>query len=205
MFMKYIYYSRFLLGKELQNMDSILDLGCSNYSTLSHLSYLNLHSKRIVGVDIFEPCIIEARKLGIHSELVCCDALNFLKSCESNSFDAIIMVDFIEHIKYRYGLKILYECERVAKKKIILITPNGYTQHDVRTLDNPYQEHISGWSASDFEHLGYTVFGSDGSKFLSRKIWNRYFRVLSYVLFTRKAYPQVCNQMIAIRKKLENI
>jgi len=52
------------------------------------------------------------------------------------------------------------EMERVAKKKIILTTPNGFFNALSRPdALNPQEKHISGWTAKDFKNLGFRIYG----------------------------------------------
>ena len=54
--------------------------------------------------------------------------------------------------------------EHLAKKKIILFTPNGYmNQHDA---EHPLQNHQSGWTAKEMQEHGFEVYGMLGTKFL---------------------------------------
>ncbi len=57
------------------------------------------------------------------------------------------------------------EMERIARKKVILMTPRGYI--DQGAYDgNPYQVHHSGWEKKELTDLGYKVYGMRGLKFL---------------------------------------
>ena len=71
----------------------------------------------------------------------------------------------IEHLEKEEGIRMLKEMERVARKKIILTTPNGFLPVDTGPEDNPEEEHISGWKVIDFKGQGFEVFGLNELKF----------------------------------------
>ena len=53
--------------------------------------------------------------------------------------------------------------EKTARKKVILVTPNGFIPQYNR--DNKLQAHLSGWTVEDFTNRGYKVEGIYGTKF----------------------------------------
>jgi len=53
--------------------------------------------------------------------------------------------------------------EKIAKKKIILFTPNGFL-YQGKYDNNDYQIHKSGWSLNEMKKMGYKVFGMSGYK-----------------------------------------
>ncbi len=59
-----------------------------------------------------------------------------------------------EHISKDQYLEILPQIEASAKKMIILGSPNGPEEQGI-AYGNPYEEHISFWSESDYQKLGY--------------------------------------------------
>jgi hypothetical protein len=58
--------------------------------------------------------------------------------------------------------------ENVAKKKIIIFTPNGFLRQDEYDGDK-LQIHKSGWTVDEFKKLGYEVKGINGWKPLRKK------------------------------------
>ena len=76
-------------------------------------------------------------------------------------------VEVIEHLSKVNALQALKEFERVTREAIFLTTPVGY--HKKTPADgNPYQTHLSGWSAGEFKKLGFKVrFLPD----MSNKLW----------------------------------
>ena len=146
------------LKKELRGCDLVLDLGCGPNSSLQDCKI-----PFSVGVELFEPYLKESQKKGIHNQYVKKDIakVNF----DSKSFDAVIIIDVIEHINKEDGKLLLKKAENWAKKKIIIFTPNGFIGQNAFD-ENYLQAHISGWSTQEFEKLGFRCFGLNGWKIL---------------------------------------
>jgi len=78
------------------------------------------------------------------------------------------MIEVLEHLPKKMGIKVLKKAEKWAKKKIVITTPNGYLPQ--KKIDkNPLQKHLSGWSTTEFRKHGYRVFGLAGFKFLRKE------------------------------------
>jgi ubiquinone/menaquinone biosynthesis C-methylase UbiE len=142
--------------KELADCETALDLGCGPNSPLegTALSYT-------VGVDIFEPYLKECRRKKIHSSYIRADIREI--EFKDSSFDAVLMLEVLEHLTKEEGRRLLDKCARWARKKVIITTPNGYLPQDGYD-NNPLQEHISGWSVEELRRLGFRVTGLLGWK-----------------------------------------
>ena len=141
-----------LISKELHEDWTILDVGCGKRSPLADVK----KGRRRVGLDMYEPYIAESRGLGIHDEYVIGDARAL--SFDSRSFDCVLTTEVLEHLSEADGLKMIKEMERVAKKKIILMTPNGLLPTYAGPKDNPDEIHISGWTYRQIRSLGVSRF-----------------------------------------------
>lgn len=161
---KQLYYNRLLsrlfhtlvycLKRELKDCQSVLDLGCGSDSPIK---YCNIAYS--VGVDAFKPYIEESKSKKIHTNYILGDItkLNF----EPQSFDAVILIDVLEHLEKEKGEQLLEKVERWARKKVILSTPNGFLPQ--RSIDeNPFQAHRSGWIVEEIKKLGYKACGMAG-------------------------------------------
>lgn len=149
------------LAHELKNIDSVLDLGCGADSPLSKIKKIFFS----VGVDIFASSIKKSKKRKIHDEYKLVDVLEIDKFFKKKSFEAVIALDLVEHLTKKEGLKLLKKMEAMARKKIIILTPNGFTNQN-QGEENSYQIHQSGWTVGDFQSRGYRVYGMRGLKFI---------------------------------------
>lgn len=154
----------FLLRRELRDCNTVLDLGCGSNSPLRIFS----KGRKTVGVDIFKPSIEMSKKRRIHNKYICEDIIKM--KIKPKSYDCIMAMDFIEHVKKRDGIKLLKKMEEGAKKKVIVFTPRGFVEQDAHTHDraaeNKHQEHLSGWEVEEMRKRGYKVYGTNGLTFL---------------------------------------
>jgi SAM-dependent methyltransferase len=146
------------LQKELKDCHSVLDLGCGPSSPLQYCQV-----KHSVGVDAFKPYIETSKKSNIHTTYILSDIANL--RFKPKSFDAIIMIDVLEHLDKKIGNKILRRINNWAKKKIIINTPNGYCQQPA-VDKNPFQQHKSGWGLKELTKKNYHAHGLAGLNFL---------------------------------------
>ncbi len=144
-------------GEALMDIGSLLDVGCGSHSPIRPYSK-NFFS---VGVDLFEPSIEKSKKDGIHNEYKKIDVLDIGKNFKPNSFDCVIALDVIEHLTKEDGYKLLDMMEKIAKKKVIIYTPNGFIAQGADD-GNLWQIHKSGWTAGEMEKRGYKVIGESG-------------------------------------------
>ena len=149
------------LQRYLSNCDSVLDIGCGEDSPLGRVKK-NFYSE---GVDIFEESLKKSKKNKIHDKYVSMNILKLGTKYKEKSFDAVIALDVIEHFKKGTANKLIKDMEKIAKKKVILLTPNGFYKQD-HINGNPHQIHHSGWSSEDLESLSYKVVGLRGLKYL---------------------------------------
>jgi len=106
----------------------------------------------LVGVDPFQEYHDIQKKMGIYDKLYVERGENM--HFPDKIFDLSIAQHTIEHVEKEVGYKMLSELERVTNDRVIICTPNGYTESG--PLDgNPDNNHLSGWEAKDFKELGY--------------------------------------------------
>jgi hypothetical protein len=193
------------LDKALEDCTTVLDVGCGDNSPFRFIS----KGKISMGVDGFAPAIKKSKKLKIHTTYKKFDIRLLNKYIKPKKFDAAIALDVIEHLKKSEGEKMLKNMEKIARKKVIIFTPNGFIpQYD---KDNKLQTHLSGWSVNDFKKRGYTVFGMSGWKPLrgdfgalkyKPAIVSGVFSELSHYIFTR-SHPDYSFALFAV-KDVEN-
>ena len=74
-----------------------------------------------------------------------------------NSFSVVLGIDVVEHLKKRRAITMIEEAERVASDRVIFFVPLGSCPSFAADQPNPFQEHLSVWTAHDLENLGYNV------------------------------------------------
>lgn len=137
---------------------SILDVACG----------LSLKSKFIpaqirVGVDIYDKYFdhIEA---DVPYVVIKHDVRKLNDIFVPKSFDLVIALDVIEHIEKKEALDMIAQCEKIARKAVILETPKGYIPQNIDVLGHgghEYQTHRCGWEAEELEKMGYAVVVRD--------------------------------------------
>lgn len=158
-FENFFFLSR--LRQEIGNSKCVLDVGCGNNSPIGHLKK-TFYSE---GVDIYPKCIQVSRKNHYHDAYRVGDVRKLGRFYKNKSFDSLVSIDVIEHLTKPDSLKMISQMEKIARKKVILMTPRGYI--DQGAYDgNPYQVHHSGWTTKDLQDLGYRVYGLRGFKYL---------------------------------------
>jgi len=118
-----------------------------------------------VGIEKYKPDLEVAQQSQTHDEFYELDALSCKEHFGENKFDVCVAFDVIEHLTKKDGLKLLADMEKMATKRVIIFTPNGFLpQHGFEAGD--FQEHLSGWNVNEIRNLGYNVIGLNGLKSL---------------------------------------
>ena len=148
------------LEHSLQGCESLLDVGCGAYSPIRFFKQRLPHT---MGIDAHEPSIERSRAENIHDDYRLMNVMEMDSVFGENSFDAVIASDLIEHLTKEDGLVLLKKMEKVARKKVVIYTPNGFLPQ--RAYDNnDLQVHLSGWEVDEMKALGYEVTGINGWK-----------------------------------------
>jgi len=145
------------LARTLDGCRSVLDVGCGRLSPLASSGYTGFK----VGVDISRGDLAEARRAATHDQLIRADVARIGDLVRPRSFDAVVCLDVIEHLERAPALALLATLERLARRRVVVFTPNGFVPQPA-TADNPYQEHRSGFTTGDMRAHGYTVHGIHG-------------------------------------------
>lgn len=189
------------LERQLGGVKTILDVGCGKNSPLARVS----RRLEATGVDIYEPDLKTSKRLGIHKKYKVGDIRKLERMFKPKSFDAVLLSDVIEHLTKKEGEKIIKDMERIARKKVIIFTPNGFKRQE--PIDgNEHQRHISGWSAAEMERKGYHVIGIGGwdplrGERAELRLWPKAFwQPFSDMtqLFTRN-HPQHAHQILCVK------
>ncbi len=65
-----------------------------------------------------------------------------------SAFNAVLLIDAIEHMSKQEALDVSALAETWASKRVIINSPNGFVPQS--TLDaNPLQKYLSGWSFTE--------------------------------------------------------
>mgnify|MGYP001560668298 CR=1 FL=1 len=135
---------------------SILDVGCAEGNALRILDGI---VPTLVGLDVFRPFL----QLGTqpkHSILINADARDLSKLFIPKSFDGILLSDVVEHFFRDDAERLLYDCETIGRKIVLLWIPIGshpQTEDDRHMGNDFYQTHRTTWEPGDLERLGYKV------------------------------------------------
>lgn len=139
----------------LSDCKTILDLGCGDNSPIRFLQ------TKTYGIDASREAISIAKKKKTHDILKVMDVKRACDYCKSKSFDAVVALDVIEHLRKDAGEKLIKDMEKIAKKRVIIFTPNGFVPQKGKTI---YDSHLSGWTDMELRNKGYKVFGIYGPK-----------------------------------------
>ncbi len=168
-----------------ENLRTGLDVGCGEYSILTALRPYGFRS---VGIDVWPEQIEKVRRLDAHDEYIVGDVCMLDLG---RQFDVVVLNHVIEHLPRDEGVELLRRLEGMAKRLLIVSTPNGFLEQ-LPVDGNPFQRHWSGWFPHDFEARGYTVFGSGlrclrgpwgRAKYLPERGVQAVERLLSWYLF----------------------
>ncbi len=146
------------LRKALAGCNSILDVGCGISTRLRELGISNT-----TGFEGYAPDFEEAKRRNTHNHLVQGDARELSRYFQPQQFDAVIALDVIEHFTKDGGLKLMQDMEKIARKKVIFLTPNGFLPQR-KGAEGDLQAHLSGWDPAEMNQYGYKVIGELGPK-----------------------------------------
>lgn len=153
----------YCLQQELKDCRTVLDLGCGPSSPLKHVPWI----KSSTGVEIHKPYLVKSKKDKIHTKYINgnIEDLKFT----NKSFDAVLLIEVIEHLTVNNGLAMIKKAEKWAKKKVIITSPNGFLSQTI-VDNNPYQKHLSGWDYNKLKSLGYISHGLAGFKIFRHQV-----------------------------------
>jgi len=138
--------------------ESLLDVGCGESSPIQHFAR---EIPQRIGVDAHAPSIELSRQRGIHNDYRVMDILAIGKSFGARSVDCVVVLDVIEHLEKSDGHRLLNLIETIARKRVVVYTPNGFLPQPPETR-NEWQLHRSGWTAPEMRDRGYRIIGIGG-------------------------------------------
>ena len=183
--------------------ETVLDLGCGSDSFIGPIKD---RLTRSVGTDLFKPSLDISRAKGLHHEYFKLDVLEAADQFGPGSFDCVMAIDLIEHLEREDGIRLIEQMEMMARKKVIIFTPNGFLPQEPYD-GNPWQRHISGWGVAEMRGRGYRVIGINGWKPLRREfarvrwrpksLWN-VISIISQIFTTRN--PRHAFQILCVKE-----
>jgi hypothetical protein len=192
-----------ILKTELADCESVLDLGCGPESGLSQCAI-----PFSVGVELYEPWLIESQGKSIHSQYILADIRRI--DFKPKSFDAVLAIEVLEHLTKQEGCELIRNMEGWAKKKIIVTTPNGYVKKQTPSEGNLLQEHKSGWRSGELRQLGFKVRGIEGwkrlrgyqgvVKYKPAFVWGRISDLTQKITYY---YPSLAFRLLAVKRTKE--
>jgi len=94
---------------------------------------------------------------------LCYDIRKINELFYEKSFDVVTAFDAIEHLEKEEGFKLIKDAEKIARKKVIFLTPEKWDYNKKAVENESYWSfgnlsnlHKSLWTEKDFTDLGYT-------------------------------------------------
>jgi len=189
------------IKKLIPTGSTVLDVGCGDGHLMSWVNYRGEYF--VTGVDINNKdlqvasnCRTLVGKIPVFKNFIKGDITKKLFAKEK--FDVVLCSQTIEHLSKSDALKLITKLEKLAKKRVILATINGFFQFNHRKAGK-YDVHLSGWKPADFQSMGYSVQGHGFRliykpgllKDISPKFLNPALFLVSYLStpFVRVFYP----------------
>jgi len=149
----------------VESGNSLLSLCCGVGFELRDATMGSLADIELTGVDIVPEYIEVFVQRFPHAKTVVSDVVKYITRLPDKSFDVISVIDGIEHLTKKDGLKLVKQMKRVVKKQILLFTPDGFIRNEPHSawgieIGNEHQVHKSGWTQDELEKLGFTLLES---------------------------------------------
>jgi len=154
-----------LVNQHTTKNDSILDLCCGAGVVSDGFVY-----KNITGVDIYKPYLDIYKKNVLNSEIITSNlSETLLADFKDKSYDIVVCLDGVEHIEKNNSIKLIENMERVARKKVIIFTPE-HAEDPEKIVPNfshnawgieggdSFQIHKSAFSRFFFINRGYSFY-----------------------------------------------
>jgi SAM-dependent methyltransferase len=138
--------------KAVAGASSVLDVGCGREGRLA--SWIG-DGSHLVGVDL-----VGEAPPG-YDEFIQLDIRRLSERFVEDEFDCTVALDVVEHLDKAAGWRLLADLERIARRRVVVFTPNGFLPQEPYD-NNPHQAHLSGWTVEEMRDLGYRVVGING-------------------------------------------
>lgn len=191
------------------NIQSVVDLGAGSNPQFDICHQLNI---RQLLIDIAYPEFKSERiwQLSMNITDLTQIEVAILNFCGVEDRTAIVSIQNLEHLTTADGLRLLDFLENSNATLLVIETPNGFV-HQLPTSENPFQQHLSGWTVRDFKRLGFKVRGTSGLKILHNNFDKGSYKfkirgmklldvILSRILFVQY-FPRIAFNIIAYKIK----
>lgn len=145
------------LRAQLARCSSVVELGNGPYGWIS-----GLDQSRRIAVDLFPPYVANVRATNPEIEAVLADVRDWIRAQPSDSLDAVLLMNILEHMEAPDGHDLIRHSLRVARRRVIVYVPNGWQpqapeQENPEFGLNPLQAHVSGWTEDDLTPYGFSI------------------------------------------------
>ena len=134
---------------------TILDLGCG----AGH-PFIGTNFPVLVGVDLWK----KKFEMPEYDQIWFHDIKEISKLYPQKFFEVITVIDVIEHLEKKDGIKLMEDAEKIAWDKVIIFTPKKWSENKQAVEDkrfwsygNKYNYHKSHWVEKDFTDRGYEI------------------------------------------------
>ncbi len=132
---------------------TVLDLACGCGNPFAEIKF-----PLLIGVDIWK----KPFNMPEYDTVLRHDIRKINDLCYKKSFDVVTAFDAIEHLEREEGFNLIKNAEKIARKKVIFLTPKKWDDNKKAVEDkyywsygNPANYHKSIWKEKDFTDLGY--------------------------------------------------
>ena len=132
---------RWILAELPRDTASVLDLGCGVGRTGFLLWEEGIGTER-VGVELSPEYAARARGLGVYDRVDEADLSHGLSQFEDGAFDVVLCIDVLPHLEKSAGLRLVRECERVARRRVVLLVPIRKQPRCARVADGVGSRHV---------------------------------------------------------------
>lgn len=143
-----------LIQEHLTELDTLLDLGSGIMQGSD-----DLKCKCIIGVDLIDKYLDRIKLLHptVKADITKLDIF------VDDSYDVVLSMDSIEHLKLEDAQKLIVEMKRIARKKVIIYTPNEFKSNEEQVTNswdlghNELQRHLCLIDKQYFRNNGFVI------------------------------------------------
>lgn len=133
--------------------DTVLDIGCGLLGPSGPVQ-----CAAHVCVDVFRPALVRVKP---RFPTILCDARDCGRLFLDDSYDAVFLLDIVEHLKKDDAVRLIEESCRVARRLVVVWTPDGFEEQGPECVaglpENPHQAHLCGFDEEELRLLGFMV------------------------------------------------